>query len=224
MKDFLTRSELSNGSLSVENLIDYSYRQGIDELGIVELEVLPNFVKTDKLNVHYGIELLSNNINEGLVIYNITNLSLLKEKLNAMYMQEQTELLKEAVKIFDGSKLFDAYLKKTSVLNIYHVVKMLIEFGYSVALKSSLKLLENFITTSKPDIDLLVENYKTCGTLYLRTDDINFTKSNVRGIIFTGEKSEENIKTLLEKCRNNKQGLLFGSNFDNHKTGEIIGA
>ena len=85
MKDFLTRSELSNGSLSVENLIDYSYRQGIDELGIVELEVLPNFVKTDKLNVHYGIELLSNNINEGLVIYNITNLSLLKEKLNAMY-------------------------------------------------------------------------------------------------------------------------------------------
>ena len=65
MKDFLTRSELSNGSLSVENLIDYSYRQGIDELGIVELEVLPNFVKTDKLNVHYGIELLSNNINEG---------------------------------------------------------------------------------------------------------------------------------------------------------------
>ena len=52
MKDFLTRSELSNGSLNVENLIDYSYRQGIDELGIVELEVLPNFVKTDKLNVH----------------------------------------------------------------------------------------------------------------------------------------------------------------------------
>ena len=92
---------------------------------------------------------------------------MLKEKLNAMYMQEQTELLKEAVKIFDGSKLFDAYLKKTSVLNIYHVVKMLIEFGYSVDLKSSLKLLENFITTSKPDIDLLVENYKTCGTLYL---------------------------------------------------------
>ena len=149
MKDFLTRSELSNGSLSVENLIDYSYRQGIDELGIVELEVLPNFVKTDKLNVHYGIELLSNNINEGLVIYNITNLSLLKEKLNAMYTQEQPELLKEAVKLFDGSKLFDAYLKKTSVLNIYHVVKMLREFGYSVDLKRSLKRLESVMVDSE---------------------------------------------------------------------------
>lgn len=224
MKDFLTRSDLSNGSLNTKNLIDYAYRHNIEELGIVELEVIPDFIKSSIINVHYGVELLTSQMDLGLIVYNIKNIDEFKEKLNLIYSREQNNLYNEALKIFAGSSLFNSYLNNLNSLTIYHVVKMLIKLGYTSDLKSSLKILNQFIVSNKHNINDLINLFEKCGDLYIRVNDINFPKLNVIGVVYTGKKNKENLDVIMKKCEEYNYKLLYGSNFDNHKTGEIIGS
>ena len=223
MRDYLTRSELSNGSLTTKNLIDYAIRHNITELGIVELEVLPEFIKSSNINVYYGVELLSSQSDISLVVYNIKDINNFKEKLNLLYNKEQDKLLNEAIKIFHDNSLFSSLLKEVKVLNIYYVVKMLIKLGYTSNLKSSLKILNNYITENKPDLNSLISTYKDCGDLFIKVNNTDFPNLNISGVIYTGKNNREILDTLIKKCKDYNYKLLLGSNFDNHKIGEVIG-
>lgn len=224
MKDFLVKTKLSNGSLSTSDLLAYAERNGFTHLGIAELETLPEILPSKKIAVCYGVEFLSCEEGHSLILFDINNLEKVKEIIDNLNQSQQESLLNFSEKIFNGSKIFENIVKKTPCLNLNVVVSALINLGFCSDLKSALKILNPYIKTNKPTLMELFNLLSSFGKVYLRIETDDIPNLNVQGVIYTGEKNDAKIEKIKKICEERKLKLLFGSKFNNHMTGEVIGA
>ena len=231
MVDYCVKSAISNGSMSVKDLISYAERNNIKQLGIVELEEIPEQVSSPNINVVYGTEILSDNLDLSVVVFDIKNANDLQSMIADNKIQNQKCLISCLKKILNNSPIFENYLKSNSFLSINKAVSFLIKLGVCKDFKSSIQLLYNNNAVIRPDIFNQIKSFCNCGNIFLKSNNYNFVidnfdkiiKQNLFGILICEKINDNQHKNLLNLCNANNLSLLLGTGFDNHKTGDIIG-
>lgn len=224
MIDFLTKTKLSGGSLTKENLQRYATEHGVNFIGIVET----NFFNKKHFNVGTsyidGVELLTSDQNLSLVFYannNETNAELVYNEIAHKYHNFYLEVWQDLTKQYGNLSSYDTKFKNN--IGFVSLIHILNSSGITNSYKSALALLYSLKTSNTlPTIVELTEvlqKHQVYFYICVKDNKLpQITSSFLKGFIIHKNNSE-----LLQFCMESNTHCLPASFFDNHFTGEELG-